>query len=521
MGSLHQIHSRNGCIGAGTDTKPEDIDAIVTALRKDGRGHLLLYFHGGLVDKAAGIGIAQRLEGRFSQSAYPVFSVWESGFVETIRNNLRELPDEPVFKNLVRKALEYALRRLGGSNGARTITPGNVDAGKVRQAVDTYWSDPSRNHVPYRDFKPVVGPSGARAASALIDDAEIEADLQTDSEFVVAMQTLPTALDEARDAFIGGGASVRDTPFSQAVSTQVAGVEGGRGLIVWFKVSLLVKRILQGVLRRYADQRDHGLYATVVEEVLRGVHFGGSGLNEWGKALQWNRMKQDSLDAFGDGSDLYAGTALLERLRAAHASEGLLSRITLVGHSTGAVYIANWLDKASELLPAEIAFDVVFLAPAITYERFAATITQHGDRIRHFRLFGMRDEFERDDQVVGDDSKFPNGQDWKRFIYPSSLLYLVSGVLESRPNSDGTLVDEPDMPLLGMERFFAWHHIYSDSKFPEIGAVRAWLGAAPNRTIWSKSQGQTAGLNSTSIDHGAFDDDEDTLLSVESLLGGW
>ncbi|MDP1183590.1 hypothetical protein, partial [Klebsiella pneumoniae] len=83
---------------------------------------------------------------------------------------------------------------------------------------------------------PVVGPSGARAASALIDDAEIEADLQTDSEFVVAMQTLPTALDEARDAFIGGGASVRDTPFSQAVSTQVAGVEGGRGLIVWFKV---------------------------------------------------------------------------------------------------------------------------------------------------------------------------------------------------------------------------------------------------------------------------------------------
>jgi len=106
MGSLHQIHSRNGRIGAGTDTKPEDIDAIVTALRKDGRGHLLLYFHGGLVDKAAGIGIAQRLEGRFSQSAYPVFSVWESGFVETIRNNLRELPDEPVFKNLGRKALE-------------------------------------------------------------------------------------------------------------------------------------------------------------------------------------------------------------------------------------------------------------------------------------------------------------------------------------------------------------------------------------------------------------------------------
>ncbi|GFF08540.1 hypothetical protein [Stenotrophomonas maltophilia] len=521
MGGPYQIHSRNGRIGTGTDTKPEDIDAIVTALREDGRGHLLLYYHGGLVDKAAGIGIAERLRKRFSQSAYPVFSVWESGFVEAIRNNLRELPGEPVFKNLVRKALEYALRHLGGSDGARSIAPGTVDAEKVRQAIDTYWNDPSRHHVPYRDFRPVVGPSVARAAIKMVDDDEIEADLQTDSEFANAMHTLSPLADKTGGAFVGEGMNLRDTAFSQAVATQVSGTQGARGPIVWFKVALLVKRILQGILRRYADQRDHGLYATVVEEVLRGVHFGGSGLNEWGKALQWNRMKQDTLDAFGDSTDLCAGTALLERLRTAHASKPLLSRITLVGHSTGAVYIANWLDKAAKLLPAEIVFDIVFLAPAVTYERFATTIVHHSDRIRHFRMFGMRDEFERDDQVVGDDSQLSNGQDWKRFIYPSSLLYLVSGVLESRTSSNGTLVDEPDMPLLGMERFFAWNHIYSDKHFPEIAAVRAWMRAAPNRAVWSKSQGQTAGLNSASIDHGAFDDDEDTLLSVESVLNGW
>lgn len=515
MDGTHRIHSRNGRIGNGTDTSPADIDAIIAALRDDGQGHLLLHFHGGLVNKAAGQGIAERLTPRFSQASYPVFSVWESGFVEAIRNNLRELPQEDVFKNLVRKVLEYALGRLGGSNGERSIAPGAVDPERVRATVDSYWEAPDAARVPYRDFEPIV------AAPAAVNEEEIEADLEEDRPLKDALATLPGLSTEGRSALNAAEAAERDSAFNRAVAGQLADAEGARGIITWYKVARLVARILRGVLRRYAKGRDHGLYATVVEEVLRGVHLGGSGLNEWGKALQWNRMKQDTLDAFGDDPDLHAGTALLTRLRDAHAGGMPLTRITLVGHSTGAVYIANWLDRAADLLPDSVAFDVIFLAPAITYDRFAGVLERHGDRIANFRMFCMRDEHERRDQVIGDDTGLDGGQDWKRFAYPSSLLYLVSGVLESRLDDDGEPVDEPDMPLLGMERFYAWREVYRDAEFPRVAAVRQWLQAAPHRAVWSKSEGQAAGLNSTSIDHGAFDNDENTLLSIDKVLRGW
>jgi hypothetical protein len=39
--------------------------------------------------------------------------------------------------------------------------------------------------------------------------------------------------------------------------------------------------------------------------------------------------------------------------------------------------------------------------------------------------------------------------------------------------------------------------------------------------VWAKSEGQPDGLNCVSADHGAFDDDEQTLLSIGAVLKGW
>jgi hypothetical protein len=515
------IHSRNGCIGDGTDTTSADVDAIVQQIKVDSRGHLVLHFHGGLVNKAAGFGKTARLAPAYREHAYPVFYVWESGFIEAIRNNLRELWDEPVFKQLVRKLLEYALQRLGGINGARSIAAGNVDPRKVRATVDAFWTHPDREHVPYRGFDPVADEAASRSAAHTVDLDEIQADLETDADFAAAFATLPDLPPHTRSAFAATGAVERRSPFSEAVADRVAEQAGARGLISWFKVALLVKRILVNLLSRYGSQRDHGLYATVVEEIVREVRLGGSGLNEWGKALQWNRMKQDALDAFGPDPDLHAGTTLLHRLNLAMADGLALPRITLIGHSTGAIYIAHWLAKAHAMLPPSVRFDLVFLAPAISYELFDRTITEYGQRIGQFRMFCMRDELERDDQVWGNDSELPEGMDWRRFVYPSSLLYLVSGILESRQGDDGELVDEPDMPLLGLERFFARTAVYGDQAFPAVARVRAWLSQQPHRLVWSKAEGQAAGLNCGSHDHGGFDDDATTLESLAAMLKGW
>jgi predicted alpha/beta hydrolase family esterase len=244
---------------------------------------------------------------------------------------------------------------------------------------------------------------------------------------------------------------------------------------------------------------------------------GGSALNEWGKALEWNSMKQDTADAFDPDPDVHAGTALLARLQKAIATGLELNRITLVGHSTGAIYIAHWIENSRKYLPETLKQDIVFLAPAITYDLFSETLRRNSNHIGRFRMFAMRDSFERDDQVWGQDDELPDGRDWRRFIYPSSLLYLVSGILEFSLK-DGSWVDEPDVPLVGMERFFTDLDVYPDNDFASIKDVRGWLGMVQDGLVWSKTTGQAEGLNGDSTDHGAFDDNVLTLQSLQHIV---
>jgi hypothetical protein len=73
----------------------------------------------------------------------------------------------------------------------------------------------------------------------------------------------------------------------------------------------------------------------------------------------------------------------------------------------------------------------LFLAPACRLDLFAGSVARKPDRFAHFRMFTMRDENEKRDRLVP-------------FLYPRSLLYLVSGALE----------DIPDAALAGLD-----HHI--------------------------------------------------------------
>ena len=133
-------------------------------------------------------------------------------------------------------------------------------------------------------------------------------------------------------------------------------------------------------------------------------------------------------------------------------------------------------------------------------------------------MFAMCDALEQDDQVWGQDEDLPDGHDWRRYIYPSSLLYLVSGILESRQNSAGEWEDEPDMPLVGMQRYLTNSDTYSEAGFPGVNAVRSWLTADPKRTVWSRTASNPEGFNCQSIDHGAFDTDPATLSSLQEIV---
>lgn len=265
--------------------------------------------------------------------------------------------------------------------------------------------------------------------------------------------------------------------------------ENTRGLIsaATLKVKL-IKAIIataKGILSRYQSNTDHGLHATVMEELSRRIHG-----DHIGSAI-WGMIKKDSADAFFDGN---AGDYLLRALESCENPP----RVVLVGHSAGAIFACNLLRNATSG-----AFDVAFLAPAVSYSFFKDTISIHSDKIANFRMYTMTDANERKDALI-------NGAP---FVYPSSLLYLISGILEEDSNKKPDI----DCPILGMERFYDDSYNARPADAGLRDDVRQFLDSFTNGVVWSQSN-EGAGLASSFLDHGGFDCDFDTIASLQHLI---
>jgi hypothetical protein len=182
--------------------------------------------------------------------------------------------------------------------------------------------------------------------------------------------------------------------------------------------------------------------------------------------------------------------------------------ISLVGHSTGAVYIDNLLGAVDErrrrperAFPAHFTFrNVVFLAPACTFTDFDRVLRQREHLWRDFRLFAMTDDAERADRLVP-------------VLYPHSLLYLVSGLLER--DAEGR--SEGGKPLVGLERWYK--RVASDLDPPELRSVADLLTEKPENAVWSPVQG-AAGCAAGARSHGSFDDDPLIRDSLRVLISG-
>lgn len=505
MGQAHVIHSRNGCLGGQAGSSTEELDQMVAALAADPRRHLVLHFHGGLVSRENAVEIAQNLHGTYSPAAdaggFPLFFAWQSGAWETIRNNLNELADEPVFHSLLAKVLRHALKQTAADAAFAQLKGLDMAA-----AVPGLAPGPAM----FAAAAGVALPDAALRSAADVDELEIEADLRADPEFRAALASSGVLAQPSVGRYDKAMPPSAPSRVAEILQHEFAG--GADKLLpdTWLGAAIFIGKVVRAVLRRHAAGRGHGPWATCIEELVRAIKVAGSGVNEWGKALEWNRMKQDCRDAFGAEPDRHAGTALLSRLKQSGVQ---LERITLVGHSTGSIYIQQWLEHSGDYLPPGLKQDVVFLAPAITYDEFAASLQRCGQRIGRFRMFAMQDDLERRDQLLGK----AGTHSWLRFAYPSSLLYLVSGVLESSTGPDGEPVDEPDRPLLGLQRY--WHGAsYGDAAFPSIKAIAKWFDSPERGIVWSPSSGKPAGFNCTSEDHGDFDNDPQTLDSLRQIV---
>jgi len=259
---------------------------------------------------------------------------------------------------------------------------------------------------------------------------------------------------------------------------------GGRGLFSFDPVHIAIRAtaVLARVIKRCLQHRDHGLYTTVVEELLRELYIDAIGT--W----IWQRMKKDTLDTF-DESPADAprgGRLLIQQLADGLSKNSAALRISIVGRSAGSIFACHMMEHVDQqrrigALRSTFSFDrIAFLAPACQATLFEKVLAIHEKRplFERFRLYSLGDKLE-----AGYWEAPP--------LYPRSLLYMISGLLEQ---------PEYDMPILGMQRFLMNEAVYSQ---PELGTIRRFLGSE-SRQIWAEAS-DGDGLRSNANRHGGFD----------------
>jgi hypothetical protein len=449
--------------------------------------HVAIHFHGGLVSRPAAEAAAARLMPLyFSAGVQPLFFIWETGWEEILQQNLPSIFSEDIFKRVVRRVSQFVKGKLDkelGDGEARGI--GGLALTKENQ-IQRELDKAHAGGQMFEDTPAARLPADTRLSAEeqqqILDEIQADQQLEAQLQEIANARQQPT--EEASRSATAQGSTA--TLMSPDVLDDVAPVqEGTRGLISTVLLAKHVVAIVGNVIIRLARHRDHGVYLTIVEEVMREFY-----VRNAGKFL-WDGMKKEVDEAFGTAGDC-GGTAFVSQLKNLWA-QGVRPRITLVGHSAGSIYVSRLLKELDRELPADFKVDVIFLAPACTFAVFADAIKWAGKRIGGLRIFGMGNAIEMQDAIAG-------------VAYPASLLYFVSGVLE----------DQQDMPLLGMQRYY--DQPYDGSGFEDLAFARAFeFMRRKNALVWSDAKygdGSSCDMRS----HGGWVDAPATLASVLSIL---
>jgi hypothetical protein len=306
--------------------------------------------------------------------------------------------------------------------------------------------------------------------------------------------------------------STRTLMSPDVVDELVADAAEKEGKGIFSSAAMIAKagKILWRVVDRYRQGRDHGVYTTVVEEVLREFYVANVG------AVVWGMMKKDTDDTFTDVNQLptrggwFFVQELGKLMQAGHRPE-----VTIVAHSAGAIYASHLLlhlawarSQPDHPLPDDFRIkNLIFLAPACSFLLFDKALEAHRQEplFDHFRMFALGDDLESGYwEVPG--------------IYPRSLLYLVSGVVESENGKSAF-----DLPLVGMQRYYQASDTYTQL---EIKRMREMLSQIDGKRgeVWAEED-RGNGLRSDAVKHGGFDSTEvrrQTIDSIQHIIkSGW
>jgi hypothetical protein len=403
-----------------------------------------------------------------------------------------------VFKQLLKRLLRFAVAKVTAEAGAKSASGAVPDEAEAERELRRR----EAGEEPFAEREVAPEPADVTPADEQLLQLELMGDFQLQAALGAALRQDGEAIDAAARGVApvaeGARPSLMD-PDAIAELREGAPGEGARGLVSTTALLAKAVRILGRVVERFRSGRDHGIYPTVVEEILREFYLATAG------AAVWQAMKKETLDTFAAGDDERGGAYFLGRLGEVLQRDPR-PEITLVGHSTGAVFINNLMEAVearrsdeAHPFPADFTFrHVVFLAPACTFTDFARVVERWQGLWDDFRMFTMTDEAECRDALVP-------------VVYPRSLLYFVSGVLERDAEGKSAAA----MPIVGLARYYDRE---LSGAAEEVESVRGFVGGE-TRVVWSPVEGGP-GLSSGAISHGAFDEDEQVRASLRAIIAG-
>jgi len=457
-------------------TIPKDIDDMFVAFEAAGVRKIAIYFHGGLVNETSGMESARQIYAPIKAAGCaPVCFVWETGLMETISTNLSKISETKLYNKLLKLLLKKVIEKLGFDSPLGRGTPAPVPEDEQVEAE-------LRKPVPFAEYNRSTPEAFSRSAvnvrnleantqdlEALLN-GEISREVMTDSEFMTIIANSKVSVVTGQQALMA------------------------RGPISLFDFIAHAAKIAYRVITRFIAHRDHDLYPTIVEEILREFYIAELG------AWVWQMMKEKAggmwqSNESRNGLDRYAGRYFLDRL-ADFKARYPETTISLVGHSAGSIAICNLLKYIDALLHRFSYDHIIFMAPACRIELFNAEMLQHRERYKDIRIFTMTNDNECKDNMVP-------------FFYTHSLLYLISGILEDEGQSpDG------DAYILGLQRHIAFLMPYNIS---DLGPLHEYLYKL-DRVSFSVCDSPTLGLDTTALSHGAFHNDPATVTSMTYFL---
>ena len=472
------------------DTTAQDIDKIFTSLKEKNQRKLLLYFHGGLVNAVDGMDTATRIV-RYSaaaSSSHPICFVWETGLMETLSQNLHTINNSAFFKKLLIKIIKVAGKQLGidindafsGGKGVGSMSEAEILIQLQREA-------------PFEEVSENAGKRSVllNATAAQIDNniyyeavvkPEVYADMEAEISDDQVLVDLASAEKPPREAALMKNELADST------------VNGQKGILSFAKLITAAVKITVAVIKRHMKKRDHGFYPTIVEEIFREIYIADIGTWVWGRMKHKAKQMWKEDDFSGDPQDWHVGTYLLKKIEEYQDEVGELT-IDLLGHSAGSIAICELIDAIHKKNIGLKFRNIFFMAPACRCELFADTILQHKELFRKIRIFTMLDEYEKKDHLVP-------------MLYPRSLLYFISGVLEENAF---------DAYVLGLQRHISGNKPYNEDTV--LNEINNYLKLDDRMVYAVTADDAGEGMRSGSIRHGDFDNDkEPTLDSIFYLL---